>query len=276
MITEKWVDLHIHTTCSDGLLTPTEVVMKAKEKKMTAIGITDHDTISGIPEAIAAGEQNGIEVVPGVELSSQYDGRDIHILGYFFDIDHPRMLEYLQRFRDERSRRAERMVKNLNDLGVQLTMEEVKEKSDGASIGRPHLAEILMEKGFVETFQEAFQRYLGYGSKAYEEKYRIAPEKAIALISEANGISFLAHPGHAFSNEVIFHFIKSGVDGLEIIHPNLSQGRTQQLQQIAQNYSLLACGGSDCHGGRNGRMCLGDYTIPYAYLEEMKKVLKSR
>ena len=129
MITEKWVDLHIHTTRSDGLLTPTEVVMKAKEKKMAAIGITDHDTISGIPEAIAAGEQNGIEVVPGVELSSQYDGRDIHILGYFFDIDHPRMLEYLQKFRDERSRRAEKMVKNLNDLGVQLTMEEVEEKS---------------------------------------------------------------------------------------------------------------------------------------------------
>jgi predicted metal-dependent phosphoesterase TrpH len=273
---EKWIDLHVHTTYSDGLLTPEEVVGMAKEKGMTAIGIADHDTINGIPEALETGETNGVEVVTGVELSSQYEGRDIHILGYYFDVDHPKLLQYLKRFRDERGRRAEKMVKNLNDLGVNITMEEVEEKSDGASIGRPHIAEILMEKGFVETFQEAFQRYLGYGSKAYEEKYKIDPENAIALISEAKGLSFLAHPGYSVSNDLIFHFIKSGLDGIEIVHPNIPQNRTQQLHQMVQNHNLLASGGSDCHGGRSGHMCLGDHKIPYAYLEEMRKVIKSR
>ncbi len=276
MIKEKWVDLHVHTNHSDGLFTPKQVVQKAMEKGLVAVGITDHDTISGIPEALEASENNGIEVIAGVELSSQYEGRDIHILGYYFDVDNPQLLEYLNRFRQERFQRAKKMVKNLNDLGVHISMEEVEAKSGGTSIGRPHLAEVLMEKGFVETFQEAFQRYLGYGSKAYEEKYKIDPGKAIALISEANGLSFLAHPGYSVSNELIFHFIKAGLDGIEIVHPNIPENRTQQLQQFVQIYNLLVSGGSDCHGGRSGYIYLGDYNIPYACLEDMKKVLKTR
>lgn len=276
MIKEKWVDLHVHTIHSDGLFTPKQVVQKALEKGLAAVGIADHDTISGIPEALEASKGNGIEVIAGVELSSQYDGKDIHILGYYFDNDNPQLLEYLNRFRQERFRRADKMVKNLNDLGVHISMEEVEAKSGGTSIGRPHLAEVLMEKGFVETFQEAFQRYLGYGSKAYEEKYKINPEKAIALISEANGLSFLAHPGYSVSNELIFHFIKAGLDGIEIVHPNIQENRTRQLQQLVQSYNLLVSGGSDCHGGRSGYICLGDYNIPYACLEDMKKVLQAR
>jgi predicted metal-dependent phosphoesterase TrpH len=276
MTKEKWADLHVHTTHSDGLFTPEQVIQKAQEKGLAAVGIVDHDTISGIPEALEASKHDSIEVVAGVELSSQYDGRDIHILGYYIELDNPQLLDYLNRFRKERVHRAEKMVKNLNDLGIHISMGEVEEKSGGTSIGRPHLAEVLMEKGFVETFQEAFQRYLGYGSKAYEEKYRINPEEAIALISEANGLSFLAHPGNSMSNEFIFHFIKAGLDGIEIVHPNIPENRTQQLQQLVQSYNLLVCGGSDCHGGRSGYVSLGDYNIPYACLEDMQKVLRVR
>jgi len=273
---DAWVDLHLHTNFSDGLLTPTQIVMKAKEEGLKAVGISDHDTIEGIPEAMEAGSRVDVEVVPGVELSSQFEGRDIHILGYYFDSDHPRLKEYLKRFQDERYRRAVKMTKNLNHLGIHFTMADVEERARGRSIGRPHLAEVLMEKGYVETFQEAFQRFIGYGSKAYEEKYKIRPEEAIKLLSEAKGLSFLAHPGYGVSNEIIYHFIKSGLDGIEIIHPKLSESRTRSLQHIVKNHGLLVCGGSDCHGGRDGSFHIGHFNVPYAVLEEMKSVLRLR
>jgi len=273
---DAWVDLHIHTNFSDGLFTPTQVVMKAKEVGLKAVGISDHDNVDGISEATEVGSHVGVEVVPGVELSSQFEGRDLHILGYYFDPDHPRLRKYLGRFQDERYRRAAKMTQNLNHLGVNLTMAEVEERARGRSIGRPHLAEVLMEKGYVETFQEAFQRYIGYSSEAYEEKYKICPEEAIRLISEARGLAFLAHPGRSVSNEVIFHLIKAGLDGIEIVHPKLNERRTQALQQLVKNHGLLVCGGSDCHGGRDGRCYIGRYNVPYAILEEMKSVLRLR
>jgi len=276
MAEETWVDLHLHTNFSDGLLTPTQVVEKAKELGLRAVGITDHDTIDGISEAVEAGTRFGVEVVPGVELSSQYNGQDIHILGYYFDPDHPRFMEYLERFRKERYRRAAKMIKNLNHIGVYLTMAEVKEKAKGGCIGRPHLAEVLMEKGYVETFQEAFQRYIGHGSKVYEEKYKISPEEAIGLISEAKGLSFLAHAGYSVSDAAISYFIKSGLDGIEIVHPKFDARRTRHLQELAQSYGLLVSGGSDCHGGRDGRFYIGTYNVPYAVLEDMKTTLRAR
>jgi len=276
MTQEAWVDLHIHTNFSDGLLTPTQVVMKAKEFGLKAVGIVDHDTIDGIPEAVDAGGRIGVEVVPGVELSSQYKGRDIHIIAFYFDPDNPRFMAYLERFREERYRRAAKMIRNLNHLGIHLTMDEVEEKAMGRSIGRPHLAEILMEKGYVETFQEAFQRYIGYRSKAYEEKYKIRPEEVLGFISEARGLSFLAHPGYSISDEIIFHFVKAGLDGIEVLHPKFSESRTQHLQQLAQTHDLLISGGSDCHGGRNGNLYMGQYVVPYAVLVEMRRVLRLR
>ena len=276
MTEEAWVDLHIHTNFSDGLLTPTQVVGKAMEAGLKAIGITDHDTIDGIEEAVEAGGRLDVEIVPGVELSSQYNGRDLHILGYYFDPNHPRLMEYLEKFRHERYRRASKMIQNLNRLGVNLTMEEVAKRSRGRNIGRPHLAEVLMEKGYVETFQEAFHRYIGYHSQAYEQKYNIGPEEAIALINEAGGLSFLAHPSVHISERDIVHFIKSGLDGLEIVHPNLYQDRLPGLNAIVQEHHLLVSGGSDCHGGRDGHINIGKYNVPYAILEDMKDALRQR
>ena len=274
MTTDAWIDLHIHTNFSDGLLTPTQVVIKARAAGLKAIGLADHDTIDGIEEAVVAGDKEDVEIVPGVELSSQYNGRDLHILGYYFDVNHPRFIEYLEKFRKERYRRASKMVQNLNTLGVHITIEEVAKRSRGNNIGRPHLAEVLMEKGYVETFQEAFQRYIGYRSKAYEEKYNIGPEEAIGLINEAGGLSFLAHPSYFLSERDVVCFIKSGLDGLEIVHPNLNQDRIQELNRIVQEHHLLVSGGSDCHGGRDGNLTIGRYNVPYAILDEMKTALR--
>jgi predicted metal-dependent phosphoesterase TrpH len=273
---EAWVDLHLHTNFSDGILTPTQVVMKAKELGLRAIGIVDHDTIDGIAEAVEAGSRVGVEIVSGVELSTQFEGRDVHILAYYFDPTNPHLMEYLERFQEGRYLRAAKMIRNLNHLGIRLTMDEVEERVKGRSIGRPHLAEVLMEKGYVETFQEAFQRYIGYGSLAYEEKYKISPEEAIGLISEAKGLSFLAHPGYFISDEIIFHFVKAGLDGIEIVHPKLSDNRTRHLQQLARKHGVLVSGGSDCHGGRDGCLFIGHYNVPYTILKEMKRVLWSR
>jgi len=275
-MTEAWLDLHVHTYYSDGLLSPEVVVKKAKEAGLAGVGIVDHDTIAGIPEAEAAGKKLGITVVPGAELSSQHSGRDIHILGYFMQSDHPKLIEYLELFRVERYRRAERMVQKLNQMGVNISMEEVEGKASAHSIGRPHIAEILTEKGYVETFQEAFHRYIGYGGKAYEEKYRITPQKAIALIAETGGLSFLAHPSSIIDDKLLLEMIKAGLDGIEIVHPKLSQDRTRFLQRVAQNHGLLVSGGSDCHGGRNGMLSIGRYKVPLSIIDEMKQAIALR
>ena len=274
--TEQWVDLHVHTNFSDGLLTPTQVVTQAKEQRLSAVGIVDHDTIDGIAEAVEAGNACGVEIVPGVELSSQHEGREIHIIAYYFDPNHPRFKEYLEKFRQERFKRAAKMIENLNHIGIRLTVEEVAERSRGRNIGRPHLAEVLMEKGYVETFQEAFQRYIGYGSKAYEEKFRIKPEEAIRLIADARGLSFLAHPGYMITEDMIHHLIKAGLDGIEIMHPHLSESRSRQLRQIASEQGLLMSGGSDCHGGREGFVAIGHQPVPYTLLENMRHALLIR
>lgn len=276
MVEEAWADLHLHSNCSDGLLGPEKLVEKAHELGLKAIALADHDALSGIEDAIEYGRQYEIEVVPGVELSSQSRGRDIHILGYYFDIHHKRLCEYLQLFRDERQRRAARIVQKLNDMGVYIHVEDVEAKAVGCSIGRPHIAEVLMDQGYVETFQEAFQRYIGYGGKAYVEKYKISPQEAIGLIADAKGLSFLAHPGSMVSNGIILELIKAGLDGLEVVHPNVNGERARQLQDMIREYGLLMSGGSDCHGGRDGHFLIGKYSVPYSICEDMKAVLEAR
>lgn len=273
---DAWVDLHLHTNFSDGLFSPTQLILKAKEMGLSAVGIVDHDTIDGIPEAMDAGSRISVEVVPGVELSSQFGNKDIHVIGYYFDPECSRLMEYLDLFLKERYRRAVKMVGNLNRLGIRMTMDEVEEKAKGKSIGRPHLAEVLMEKGYVETFQEAFQQYIGYGSESYEKKYKLLPEEAVGLISEAKGLSFLAHPGFSITDEILLNLVKAGLDGIEVVHPKLNPDRTQYLQKIAKRYGLLVCGGSDCHGGRDKYPTIGHYSVPYAILEEIKKELRTK
>jgi predicted metal-dependent phosphoesterase TrpH len=272
----QWVDLHVHTSYSDGLLRPAEMVQRARTEGLSAIGIVDHDSIDGIEEAKEEGGRAGVEIVPGVELSSQYNGKDVHILGYYFNPRCRNLADYLKMFREERHKRAEKMIRNLNDSGVKILIEDVEERARGKCIGRPHLAEALMEKGYVETIQEAFQKYIGYGSDAYEEKYKLPPEEAIRLITGAKGLAFLAHPGAGITETVITNFVKFGLDGLEVLHPFLYPERQKLLKSIAQRLGLLMSGGSDCHGGRDGNFFMGRHMVPYTFLEKIKEAHRLR
>lgn len=268
---DEWVDMHVHTTESDGMLTPTQVVMKAKEAGLKGIGIVDHDTFAGLEEAYQAGEQQGVEIVPGIELSSQWNGKDIHIIGYYCNTSHPVMVDYIEKFLKKRYDRAKKIVQILNTMDVNIEMKDIVAEAKGASIGRPHIAAVLLDKGYVYSFQEAFIRYIGYHSKAYVEKFKISPKSAIALIAEVGGVSFLAHPPKNIGIEKMFELVKSGLDGIEIIHPRLDDRDTRRWQEFANNYNLLISGGSDCHGRYEDNVSIGKYRIPYSVLEKIKK-----
>ncbi len=273
---ENGADLHVHTVYSDGLLSPSEMVERARDGGLAALGVTDHDTVDGIAEALRSGAGAGIEVVPGVELSSQYNGKDVHIIGYYIDPSCGELMDYLKLFRDERFKRAEKMIRTLNSRGVDIHIDEVEAKSRGRCIGRPHIAEVLMDRGYVETIQSAFNKYIGYGAEAYEDKYKLHPDEAIRLISESKGLSFLAHPGAAISETVITNFVKSGLDGVEVVHPFLPPYRRKQLHGLAIKMGLLMSGGSDCHGGRDGQFLVGRHQVPYAYLTRIREAYRLR
>ncbi len=268
-------DLHLHTVYSDGALPPRDLLDQARRAGLTTISITDHDNTGALQEALDHGMQLGIEVIPGVELSTTIEGQDIHLLGYFFDPENRTLQEYLTLFRTERYRRAERIVARLQELHVPLSFSAVLARAGHGSIGRPHIAAALVEEGLLESYQEAFARYLGFGRPAYERKYQIAPREAIKLVAEAGGLSFIAHPGTAIDERVLLWLIKEGVDGIEVVHPSHSEERTAYYRGIAEEYFLLVSGGSDFHGGRkNDDDVLGRFTISRESVEAMRGRLR--
>lgn len=267
-------DLHIHTHFSDGALSPRDVVTRARACGLTTIAITDHDHTGGITEAASEGARVGLEVIPGIELSAVLDGDEIHILGYFVNPDHEVLQEFLFRVREERRKRAVRMVEKLNGLNLPLQMETVLDQAGDGSVGRPHIANALVEQGLAASYQEAFYRYLGTGRPAYEGKFPVSPAETIRVIRAAGGLSFVAHPGTALNDQVLLACIREGIDGIEVIHPSHSQDLVHHYRGIVEEYFLLASGGSDFHGGRrNDNDALGKYTIPREYLEAMRRRL---
>jgi predicted metal-dependent phosphoesterase TrpH len=266
-------DLHMHTTFSDGMLSPYELVKKCKQRGLSVIAITDHDSVSAFPDAIAYGKEFGVEVIPGVELSAMHGDRDIHILGYFLDYTNQHLLEYLEFFRIERVKRAERIVAKLNNINVPLTMDAVMERAGKGAVGRPHIASALVDEGFINNYQEAFEKYIGNGGPAYERKFHVTPEEAIKLISSSGGLSFLAHPGKYTSDEAINQLISDGLDGIEVIHPSHSLSDSAHFRGVVGEYFLLESGGSDFHGGKkNDEDVLGSY-----YIDEVKvNIMKHR
>lgn len=271
---EGKADLHIHTTYSDGVLSPYEVVNKAKEAGLRIISITDHDNVNALDEAIEIGKELGVEVIPGVELSASLEDKDIHILGYFFDHKNKNFLEYLSYFQRERLKRAERIVEKLNSINVPIKLETVLEKAGSGSVGRAHIAHALVEEGLTGSYSEAFSKYIGFGRPAYEKKSQFSPEDAIALIASARGLSFLAHPGKYTADEVLQQLIKSGLDGIEIVHPSHTPEKISHYRKIINQYFLLESGGSDFHGGKkNDHEALGQFTIPESLVQAMKRRL---
>lgn len=271
---EGKADLHIHTTYSDGALSGREVVVRAREAGLSIISVTDHDHTGGLQEAIAAGLELGVEVIPGVELSATLRDIDVHILGYFIDPENSRLLDYLSHFRTERVRRAERIVEKLNSLNLPLPIDAVLGKAGDGSVGRPHIANAMVEHGLTDSYNEAFVKYLGTGRPAYERKFQISPQEAIELVAFAGGLSFIAHPGCYLHEDMLLELLQLGIDGIEVVHPSHTPDLESHYRGIASEYYLLTSGGSDYHGGRkNGEDLLGRYTVTEEQVAEMKRRL---
>ena len=243
------VDLHSHTNYSDGFHSPEELVHKAKDAEITILSITDHDSVNAIEEATRIGEKLGIEIIPGVEISSDLRGAEVHILGYFIDIENKELAHYLSFFREERVLRAARIVEKLNYLGFEITLDDVLEKAKNSAVGRPHIAQAMVEKKIVKSYFEAFNKYIKNDGPAYEPKVHLSPQSAFKIISDAGGLSFIAHPAH-MPESMIKELLDAGADGIEVIHPSHSRERIRFYRGIVNQYFLLESGGSDFHGGK--------------------------
>ena len=272
MINRK-ADLHTHTKHSDGSCSPEEIVNKAREAGLDVISITDHDNINGFIEAYEAGKDLGVDVISGVEISSEISNREIHILGYFFDPDNSELERYLSFFREERIKRAGRIVNKLMNLGFEIQLDEVLDKAKNSSVGRPHIAQVMLEKGIVSSYFESFNKYIGNGLPAFEKKVYISPQSAFRIISDAGGLSFIAHPGN-IPETLLKELIDSGLDGIEVVHPSHSKLQQKFYRGIVNSYFLLECGGSDYHGGkREDDSNFGQYFISTSAVEAMRKRL---
>jgi 3',5'-nucleoside bisphosphate phosphatase len=269
-------DLHLHTTFSDGALSPAVLMRRVQTAGLSVVSITDHDNVGALDEAIETGKSLGIEVVPGVELSVALNDKDIHLLAYFFDYNNQKLLDYLAFFRYERLKRAERIVQKLNDINVSLKMDAVLDQAGIGSVGRPHIASALLEEGLIDSYHEAFMKYIGVGAPAYEKKYQLSPLEATQLVAQAGGLTFLAHPGKYTTDLELSTLIQSGLDGIEVVHPSHNEARQEFYRGVVHQYFLLECGGSDYHGGRkNDEQTLGAYTVPLQIVEDMRTRLFS-
>jgi predicted metal-dependent phosphoesterase TrpH len=272
------IDLHIHTTFSDGISSPKEILDMARWKKLKAIAICDHDNFAGYFAIKELRSDNDPEIIPGVELSAGKDGEDIHILGYLFDPQSTAFVNALQEFRDTRNKRGEMMLKRLKEMGMDVPIDLVKEIAGDSAIGRPTVADAMVQVGVIKSFDEAFANYIGLDGPAYVPKQNLSPQKAIELIHAAGGLAFLAHPAVAQAYNYIDEFIGYGLDGLEIHHPYHNSKMRKYLNNTAEERSLLRCGGSDYHGREKHHGKVGSQPVPGEWLDEMKKrqIHKSR
>jgi len=267
----KYADLHIHTHYSDSTSSPLEVLKDAKKNEIACIAITDHDTIDGIKPTIKAAKEFNIEVIPGVELSAEMEGRDIHILGYMFDYDDQTFINHLKDMQSSRLKRMEKMIKKLKGLGIDgIKMDEVCALAKSDAVGRPHLATIMIEKGVVSDYREAFNSYLADWAPAYVPKFKQTPIEAIKMIHDAKGVAVLAHPFITKVDELIVQFVAAGLNGIEVYYPNISKKITEYYRNIADKYQLIATGGSDAHGKAKKNTYVGKTKTPYSVVEDLK------
>ncbi|HZP84676.1 MAG TPA: PHP domain-containing protein [Chthonomonadaceae bacterium] len=277
---ERTIDLHAHTTASDGDQTPTELVRRAAEIGLTAIAVTDHDTTAGVAEALVAGKQYGIEVVPGIELSAEIEKGQCHMLGYLIDPQDATLLRRLEEVLDNRDARNEKIVGKLQALGCAITLDEVREIAGGEVVARPHFARVLLNKGYVGSMQEAFDVYLAKGAKAYVDRVRLSPEECIALVHGAGGVAVLAHPNNLQSDAAeteaeIARLQALGLDGIEARYSQHTPEDTARYLALADRLGLLTTGGSDFHGPSVKPTVLlghveGDLPAPTALLDALK------
>jgi hypothetical protein len=266
----RFADLHLHTHFSDGTWTPEALTLQAQRCGLKAVALTDHDTMEGCPRMAVACAQAQIEFVPACELTAEADGVELHLLGYFMDAANERLSRELAKFQQVRQRRIEEMVQRLNKLGVPLLAQSVFALANCRSPGRPHVARTLVQAGFCETLDEAFERFLRKGRPAWVPKFKISAYDAIELVHHAGGVAVMAHPGLNHSDQMIPALVEAGLEGLECFHTKHSTSMTEHYLQMADKLGLLVTGGSDCHGLSKGKPLVGTIKVPYELAERLR------
>ncbi len=269
-------DLHIHSTASDGRLTPAEVVKEAARRGLKFMSLTDHDTVDGIAEALAAVQSfPGLKLIPGIEISTDIPQGEAHVLGYFIDYASRQLLEKLEQFRNSRLNRARGMVVKLDKLGVHLDWQRIEQIAGSSVMGRPHIARAMLEKGYIDSFKQAFTDYIGHDGPAYVERDKLTPAEAVALIIKARGVAVLAHPFTVNEPEALIIELKAaGLAGIETYYNNYTAEDISRLLTIAKKHNLIATGGSDYHGLDSSETAIGDIDLPLASVEKL--VAKAR
>ncbi len=264
-------DLHTHTTASDGRLAPADLVRKAHAHGLAALSITDHDTLGAYATAQPVADELGIDLIPGVELSANVSGRDVHLLGYGFDLDDVALRVHLKRYQAERRERAEAILAKLEAIGRPVSLERVLEIAGGGVIVRPHIARTLVEAGHAETVQSAFAQYLGDGGPAFVPKGTASPEELIALVHAAGGVCVLAHPAEFITLDLLARLIKAGLNGIEVVHPMHGDGLTKRWRAVARRHGLFETGGSDYHGfSAYDEARFGQFTVPAYRIKSLR------
>lgn len=276
----KTIDLHVHSTYSDGTLTPEELVILAKKQGLSAMALTDHDTLVGVKEAITAGNQHNMEIIPGIELSSTYYSKEIHIIGLYVDYKDKHFNEALEKIRVIRTERNLKVIEKFKEFGISISFDEMKELYGNAVITRAHFADYLLAKGYIKSRSEAFERYIGDNGPCFIPREKLTPAQTIKLINDAKGVSILAHPtlyhlGNDEMNKLLNYLCKAGLKGIEAIYSTYSIGEEIQIRKLAKENHLLISGGSDYHGQNKPHLNLGTgrghLAVPYDVLTNIRK-----
>ncbi|MGE5178567.1 MAG: PHP domain-containing protein [Bacteroidota bacterium] len=270
------IDLHMHSTASDGSDAPEAVAALAERNGLRVIALTDHDCLDGIPAAAARAQEAGIRLIPGVELSVHEEATDVHLLAYGFDPADAALRAAIARYREARRERARKILARLKGLGIRVPLETVEEIARGGAIGRPHVAEALLRGGYVETFNEAFQRFLGTHAPAYVAKAAVSLEEASTVVREAGGVTVLAHPGTLNRDHMIPSWARRGLDGIEVWHSKHDASTVARYQGYAKLHGLLMTGGSDYHGERTPAVTIGSVPVPESILPPLDEAFRSR
>lgn len=270
-ITEKCADLHLHTAFSDGTYTPQELVGDAANLGLSGISIVDHDTVDGIDRALSAGSALGVEVLAGIELTTEYEGTEVHILGYLFDHKNKHLIEKLTFLKKFRVERIYKITDKLKALGLNLEAKSVFDMAQEGTPGRLHIARVMVKEGFVNSVYEAFNKYIGDKCYAYVSGFKLSPRDGIKLIRDSGGIPVFAHPHSVASDELISRFVDFGLMGLEVYYPEYTQSMINFYLGLAKKMNLLVTGGSDCHGTAKPEIKLGMIKIPYELVEKLKE-----
>ncbi len=271
---EEYADLHVHTNFSDSVYSPEEVLIHAKEAGLAAVGICDHDSIRGVQGALELEDKYGVEVVPGIELSTELGNTEVHMLGYFYDWKDKHFQALLKTIQEVRVWRAELMVVKLQNLGFNINFEDVLAEAGKGAVGRPHIARLMLKRGYIKEYQEAFDKYLKFGMPAYVGKYEMHPKDAIAQIKKLKGIPVIAHMKYSEMSPAEFEeLLNAGLRGIEVYHSMHSAEDNKKFMEIANKYDLIVTGGSDSHGPEDQ---VGSVRVPYSIsVERLKAERKS-